>query len=64
MGKMKLPMSRTYTNMELYGNTAEASMVIALNDAVECGKIQRDHLVVISGVGAGFTFGATVLRWY
>ena len=64
MGKMRIPMSKTYTNVVECGNTAEASMAIALNDAVRAGKIQRDHLVVISGVGAGFTFGATAMRWY
>jgi 3-oxoacyl-[acyl-carrier-protein] synthase-3 len=64
MGKMKQPMSKTYTNVAEIGNTADASLAIALCDAVKAGFIQRDHLVVISGVGAGFTFGATVIRWY
>jgi len=64
MGKMKLPMSKTFTNVAEIGNTGEASMVIALNDAVRKGVVRRDSLVVISGVGAGFTFGATAIRWY
>ena len=64
MGKMKQPMSKTYTNVAEIGNTADASLAITLCDAVKAGLIQRDHLVVISGVGAGFTFGATVIRWY
>lgn len=64
MAKMKLPMSKTYTNVERIGNTADASMAIALCEAAENGVIQRGHIVVLSGVGAGFIFGATVLRWY
>lgn len=64
MAKMKHPMHKTQTNVETIGNTGEASMAIALCDAVLAGKLQRDQLVVISGVGAGFIFGATVLRWY
>ena len=64
MGKMKLPMSKTFTNIEQYGNTADASQAIALCDAVTAGLLKRDDLVVISGVGAGFTFGSTVLRWH
>jgi 3-oxoacyl-[acyl-carrier-protein] synthase-3 len=64
MGKMKIPMSKTFTNIKHYGNTADASQAIALCDAVTEGLIKRDDLVVISGVGAGFTFGSTVLRWY
>ena len=46
------------------GNTADASIGIALCDAVRAGRLKRDHMVVISGVGAGFTFGSTVVRWY
>lgn len=64
MGKMKVPVEKTHTNVERYGNTAEASMALALTEAVELGKIKHDDIVVISGVGAGFTFGATVMRWY
>ncbi len=64
MGKLKLPMTKTYTNVAEIGNTGEASMVIALNDAVKLGKVKKDMVVVVSGVGAGFTFGATVMRWY
>lgn len=64
MAKMKQPMSRTFTNVAEIGNTADASLAIALADAVQAGRIKRGDLVVISGVGAGFTFGATALRWY
>lgn len=64
MAKMKLPMSKTYTNVERIGNTADASLPIALSEANEKGLLKRGDIVVISGVGAGFIFGATVLRWY
>jgi 3-oxoacyl-[acyl-carrier-protein] synthase-3 len=64
MGKMRMPMSKTYTNVQDYGNTADASQAIALCDAFNAGMLKRDDLVVISGVGAGFTFGSTVLRWF
>lgn len=64
MAKMRVPMSRTYTNVAEIGNTAEASMAIALCEAVEKKLIKKGDIVVISGVGAGFTFGASVLRWW
>jgi 3-oxoacyl-[acyl-carrier-protein] synthase-3 len=64
MGKMRLPMTKTFTNVEEYGNTADASQAIALCDAVTKGMIKRGDLVVVSGVGAGFIFGSTVIRWY
>ena len=64
MAKMRLPMTKTYTNVTEIGNTADASIAIALCEAVELNLIRRDQLVIISGVGAGFTFGSSVLRWY
>jgi 3-oxoacyl-[acyl-carrier-protein] synthase-3 len=64
MGKMKLPMTKTHTNVAEIGNTAEASMAIALRDAVRTNRIKKGDVVVISGVGAGFTFGASVMRWW
>jgi 3-oxoacyl-[acyl-carrier-protein] synthase-3 len=64
MARMKIPMSKTFTNIERYGNTAEASIGLALCEAVEAGRIKRGDLVVISGVGAGFTFGACAFTWY
>ena len=64
MGKMKLQMSKTYTNIAEIGNTADASMAIALCDAVKLNLIKREQYIVMSGVGAGFTFGSTVLKWF
>jgi 3-oxoacyl-[acyl-carrier-protein] synthase-3 len=64
MGKMKQPMEKTHMNVERFGNTAEASMIIALTEAANAGKIKHGDIVVMSGVGAGFTFGATVMRWH
>lgn len=64
MGKMKMSMDKTYANVSEIGNTAEASMAIALCDAVQKSKIKSGDIVVISGVGAGFTYGASVMRWW
>lgn len=64
MAKMRLPMDRTVTNVAKYGNTADASLAIVLDDALNQKRIHRDKIVVISGVGAGFIFGSSVFRWY
>ncbi len=64
MKRMKKPMSMTMTNMEKYGNTADASQAIALCDTVNAGVLKKDDLVVIAGVGAGFIFGSTVIKWH
>ncbi len=63
MGKMKLSMDKTYTNVQRIGNTADASMAIALSEALDNKLINGDDLVVVSGVGAGFTFGSTIIKW-
>ena len=64
MERMKLPMSKTYTNAERYGNTADASTLLALCEAWEHKKIKRGDIVVLSGVGAGCLLGAVVMKWY
>ncbi len=62
--KLGINKNKTFTNVQKYGNTADASIAITLNDAVESKKIKKNSLVLISGVGAGFVFGASILRWY
>ncbi len=60
---LDLPREKMYTNLERYGNTSAASIPIALCEAVEEGRIQRDDVVVCVGFGAGLTWGAAALRW-
>ena len=57
-------MEKTCVNVADIGNTADASMAIALCDAVIGKMLKTTDLMVITGVGAGFTFGATAIRWY
>ena len=64
MAKMKRPLSDTCINVEKYGNTADASQAITLCDAVNGNALKRGDLVAIAGVGAGFIFGTTILKWY
>jgi 3-oxoacyl-[acyl-carrier-protein] synthase-3 len=64
MKKMKQPLHNTYINVDKIGNIADASIAIAMCEAHEAGLLRRDQIVVVSGVGAGFTFGSSVMRWY
>jgi 3-oxoacyl-[acyl-carrier-protein] synthase-3 len=61
--KMGVGMKRTFTNVESIGNTGSASIAIALSEAVQRGCIKPEDRVVIAGVGAGFSFGASLWRW-
>jgi len=50
-------------NIERYGNTTAGTIPLAMNTAVEEGKLKKGSLVLLASVGAGFTVGATLLRW-
>jgi len=61
--RMELPEEKVASNIERYGNTTAASIPIALSEAVEEGRIERGDLVCLAAFGAGFTWGATLLRY-
>jgi 3-oxoacyl-[acyl-carrier-protein] synthase-3 len=52
-----------FVNLEKYGNTSAASVAIALDEAVESGRIQRGDLILLVVFGAGLTWGAAVIEW-
>ncbi len=58
-----LPMERFMINLDRYGNTSSASIPIAVCEALECGRIHPGDNIVLTGFGAGLTWGAMVLRW-
>jgi 3-oxoacyl-[acyl-carrier-protein] synthase-3 len=54
---------QVFTNLERYGNTSSASVAIALDEAVQCGRVQRGDLVLMLVFGAGLTWGAAIIEW-
>jgi len=50
-------------NIDRYGNTTAATIPLAMQTAIEQGKLKKGSLVLLASVGAGFTSGATLLRW-
>lgn len=52
-----------FTNLQRYGNTASASIPIALFEALEEGRIEQGDLVLLAGFGAGMTWASLLLRW-
>ncbi len=52
-----------FVNLEKYGNTSAASVAIALDEAVQSGRIQRGDLILLVVFGAGLTWGAAVIEW-
>ena len=54
---------QVFVNLQKYGNTSAASVAVALDEALESGKIERGDKILIIAFGAGLTWGATVLEW-
>lgn len=50
-------------NIDRFGNTTAGTIPLAMNTAIEEGKLKKGSLVMLASVGAGFTVGATLLRW-
>ncbi|HEX6105379.1 MAG TPA: beta-ketoacyl-ACP synthase III [Gemmatimonadales bacterium] len=61
--RLGLPHERMASVLGRFGNTTAATLPLALEDAVRAGRIGRGDLVVLVAVGAGFTTGASLLRW-
>jgi len=61
--KFQLSNDKVFNNIMKYGNTTAASIVIALTEAWEEGKIKENDLVVLAAFGSGFTWGSVIIRW-
>ncbi|HEX9053466.1 MAG TPA: beta-ketoacyl-ACP synthase III [Gemmatimonadales bacterium] len=58
-----IPMDKVMVNLEKYGNTSAASIPIALEQALDEGRIGKGSLLLFVAFGAGFTWGSAVVRW-
>ena len=61
--RLGLPESKVMINIERYGNTTAATIPLALEDAIQEGRLKKGDLVLLASVGAGFTVGSVLLRW-
>jgi len=61
--RLMIPLDKVISNLAKYGNTSAASIPLALDEAIECSKISYGDLVVMSGFGAGLTWGTLILKW-
>ena len=59
--KLKLPMDKVIVTVDQHGNTSAASIPLALDAGVRSGRVKRGDLVMLEGVGGGFTWGAVLL---
>lgn len=61
--RLGLPMEKILINVDRYGNTSSATIPTVLDEAVRDGRIQKGQLLLMDAFGAGFTFGAVLVRW-
>lgn len=60
---LRIPRSRVFNNLDRYGNTSAGSVPLALDEAVQEGKVRDDGLLLLSGFGAGLAWGTALVRW-
>jgi 3-oxoacyl-[acyl-carrier-protein] synthase-3 len=60
--RLGFPLEKVIITVHKYGNTSAASIPTALDEAVRSGKIQRGDLILVNSFGAGFTWGAALIK--
>jgi 3-oxoacyl-[acyl-carrier-protein] synthase III len=61
--RLGVPMDRVVVNLDRYGNTSAASIPVALDEAKREGRIQPGNIVLLNAFGAGFAWGAAVIKF-
>ena len=61
--KLKMSADKVVVTVDQHGNTSAASIPLALDTAVRDGRIQRGQILMLEGVGGGFTWGSVLLRY-
>jgi len=61
--QLAIPPEKLFNNLQDYGNTSGGSIPIALDEAVQAGRIDRGDTLLMCGFGAGLTWGTCLFRW-
>jgi 3-oxoacyl-[acyl-carrier-protein] synthase III len=61
--KLGFPNEKIVVNVDRYGNTSSGSIPLALADAADDGRLQPGKLVLMTGMGAGLTWGSALIEW-
>jgi 3-oxoacyl-[acyl-carrier-protein] synthase-3 len=61
--KLGIPQEKTVVNVDRYGNTSSGSIPLALADAADDGRLEPGKLVLLTGMGAGLTWGSALIEW-
>jgi 3-oxoacyl-[acyl-carrier-protein] synthase-3 len=61
--RLGMPMEKVVINIDRFGNTTAGTIPIAMQTALQENKLKKGDLLLIAAVGAGFTAGASLIRW-
>ncbi len=61
--RLGMPEESVVINIDRFGNTTAGTIPLAMQTALDEGRLKKGDLVLLASVGAGFTVGATLLRW-
>jgi 3-oxoacyl-[acyl-carrier-protein] synthase-3 len=62
-GKLGIPEEKVVVNVDRFGNTSSGSIPLALADAAADGRLREGELVLMTGMGAGLTWGSALIEW-
>jgi 3-oxoacyl-[acyl-carrier-protein] synthase III len=63
LAKLGIPNEKVIVNVDRYGNTSSASIPLALAEGVATGRVHPGDTILMTGMGAGLTWGSAVMRW-
>jgi 3-oxoacyl-[acyl-carrier-protein] synthase-3 len=61
--RLRLPMEKVFLNLDRYGNTSAASIPLALDEAVQAGRVKNGDMVLLGAFGGGLTWASALIRW-
>jgi len=61
--KLSISSKKVISNVRKYGNTSASSIPLAFDEALQSDRIKKNDLIVISGFGAGLTWGTVIIKW-
>jgi 3-oxoacyl-[acyl-carrier-protein] synthase-3 len=61
--KLGFPPEKVVVNVDRYGNTSSGSIPLALADAIADGRLRKGSTVLMTGMGAGLTWGSSLIEW-
>jgi 3-oxoacyl-[acyl-carrier-protein] synthase-3 len=61
--RLNMPMEKVFVNIDKFGNTSAASVPIALDGAVQTGRVQDGDYILLEAFGGGLTWASSLIKW-